>query len=133
MISITIFLAISLVAVLLFIGGLAMVYYGHTLGFMANILSVVMLWSMTALSAFGSVGDIVYNNVFSYEWKGESGNFNGLGGSTVEAITNLVDPALVYLSLFTSILCTVVLIIIMVRFVMDNIVGKNPEMEDESV
>lgn len=124
MISTTIFLVLSIAALLLFIAGFAMVYYGHTLGYMANIMSLVVMWSMTAMSAFGSVGDIVYNAIYTQA-------SDGSGVTTIDAIKTLIDPALVYLSLFMSILCTAVFIIILVRFVMDNINGKNPEMEDE--
>lgn len=127
MITTTIFLIISIAAICLFIAGLAMVYYGHTLGFLANVLSLVIMWSMTALSAFGSVGDV--NHYERYYWSCSDGV--GFGNTTIQTITTLIDPALVYLSLFGSILCTVVLILILVRFVMDNINGKNPEMEDE--
>lgn len=127
MISTSIFLLISLVSVCLFIGGFVLVYYGHTLGFMANILSLMMIWTMTALSAFGSVGDTVYNALYSYNAT------EGIGETTISTMVNLVDPALVYIALFTAILCTVVFILILVRFVMDNIRGKNPEMEDESI
>lgn len=142
MITTSLFLIISAAALVLFVLGLGFVYYGHTLGFLSNVLSLVMLWSMTAMSAFGSVGDTVYNQLYSWKIElspvtipdltapGLSGGGNG--DTAIEAVTTLIDPALVYLSLFTSILCTVVFILVLVRFVMDNIAGKNPEMEDES-
>lgn len=123
MITTSLFLIISAAAVVLFVAGLAFVYYGHTLGFLSNVLSLVMIWSMTAMAAFGSVGDTVYNSLYSLS--------DGAGETTIEAVTTLIDPALVYLSLFASILCTVVFILVLVRFVMDNINGKNPEVEDE--
>lgn len=143
MITTSLFLVISAAAIVLFILGLAFVYYGHTLGFLSNILSLVMFWSMTALSAFGSVGDTIYNQLYSWKFEASPVTLPGMtspglsgggeGDTVIETITTLIDPALVYLSLFTSILCTVVFILILVRFVMDNINGKNPEMEDESV
>lgn len=129
MITTSLFLIISAAAIVLFVLGLAFVNYGHTLGFLSNVLSLVMMWSMTALSAFGSVGDVVYHSVFTYH----STETEGIGETAIEAVTTLIDPVLVYLSLFASILCTVVFILILVRFVMDNINGNNPEMEDERV
>ena len=113
MLSVELFLAFGLLCIVLFFGGLYLCYEGHSLALLAPISSVIVMWGLTLLSAFGRVGST--SHIFD--------------GSTIQTITTACDPAVGYIMAFLSIGLTFALIIYVGQFAAE-VASRNSEIEE---
>lgn len=113
MLSVELFLAFGLLAFVLYFMGLYLVYEGHSLALLAPITSVILMWGLTLLSAFGRVGSTVYLIV----------------SDAVTTMTNPCDPAVVYFMAFLSLGLTVSLMIFIAQFTATKAFDEDAEEE----
>lgn len=120
-ISTAAFYAGAIFLILLFMGGLYIVYNDNIFGFIASGFAVLCSWALMMLSAFGHVGD---THVF----------YDEATGVTVTQVL-FIDPSMVYISIFACIIMTIVFIVILARFVAQLALlrARDPEEEEEGV
>ena len=120
MISIGLAGIVFVLAVIGFIFSLWWIYKGFTLALIPSVATVIIAFAVTGLSAFGRVGDIQY--------------LSGITSSDTivkEAVTTMIDPALVFIFGFVAVIMTGVMLFTVAQYVLSLGTGKYDESEDE--
>ena len=95
-------------------------YKGFSLALIPSVASVIIAFAVTGLSAFGRVADVQYIS-----------GINSSGILVKEEIVSLIDPALVFVFGFISLIMTGIMLYTTAQFVLGLGTGKYDESEDE--
>ena len=95
-------------------------YKGFSLALIPSVASVIIGFAVTGLSAFGRVADVQYLSGITSE-----------GEIVYEAVTTLIDPALVFVFGFVTLIMLGIMLYTTAQFVLGMGTGKYDESEDE--
>lgn len=111
MLSLELFISFGILAFVLYFMGLYLVYENHTLALLAPVSSVIIMWGLTLLTAFGRVGSTVHLVV----------------SDAVQSVSVPADPAAAYIMAFLSLGLTVSLLIFVAQFAALKASGEDEE------
>lgn len=133
MISIETFLIGLVILIGLYILGLYATYKENVLGFVASGFAALTTIALSVLAGFGRVGNVSNVVLYNYNYTQIAGSSaaHGLGSSTVNTITTLIDPSLVYITGFIALMMVIVLIFIIGRYIATIALMKNADSEEE--
>lgn len=119
MISIAISGIIVALSVVLFLFSLKWIFEEYTLAFISGIISVIVCMAMTALGAFGKIGDVmIISGVES-------------GALLHESVTTLIDASLVYIYGFVGVAMAIIIIYTLVQYLAVVAAEQKTEQEEE--
>lgn len=132
MISIETFLIGLVILIGLYILGLYATYKENVLGFVASGFAALTTIALSVLAGFGRVGNVSNVVLYNYNYTQISASLaNGIGSSTVNTVTTLIDPSLVYITGFIALMMVIVLIFIIGRYIATIALMKNADSEEE--
>ena len=120
MMSIAISGIIVVLAVVLFLFSLGWIFREYTLAFVSGIISTIICMAVTALGAFGRIGDV---QIIS--------GIDGSGSLVHESITTLIDVSQVYIYGFVSVAMAIILIYTLVQYLAIIAIEQKTEQEEE--